>query len=210
MSRAAGSVRTPRIVRRVALVERLHQDAARIVSIMAPAGYGKTTLAMQLIADTNAANCDCLEVAGPGDFARRLFAELAPYHPERATAWAYEQIATVGNDEDATQLALSAWSLVGDPAVVIFENAESLVGIPRLAHIWRMLLAANSRPIIICSRRAVALPFGHGIGPQDVAVVGMSDLALSAVETRSLLEPYRMMNSIASWPSRRAGHWPSV
>ena len=66
-------------VKRRSLIGAFRTARPRIVSIVAPAGFGKSTLARQFLAEAGGefVVCDCAGLVQPGDFARRILAALA-------------------------------------------------------------------------------------------------------------------------------------
>jgi len=176
------------VLSRVRLLDRLHARAARIVSIVAPAGFGKTTLAQQFAATfVNDAVCDCSDVPDVAEFGRRLIQSLAQHDPQRGAGPALEQVPAIGTVDDFPAVAVSAWSRASAPAVVLFENGECLADIPLVGPLLRRLILGHRRAIVICARREIPLPFGHGVGPGDVAMIGASELAFTRAEANLLL-----------------------
>ncbi|MGC2243858.1 MAG: hypothetical protein WBA06_09555, partial [Candidatus Aquilonibacter sp.] len=71
-------------LRRDRLLERLRRVDARLVAIVAPAGYGKSTLVQQFLAERGGgAVCDCANVRDELDLARCLIPALAAENPGR-------------------------------------------------------------------------------------------------------------------------------
>src|ERR1700731_3189456 len=98
---------------RAALLDRVRAAGPAIVVLVAPAGFGKTTLARQLIAGLPAiALCDCRGVASELDLARRVVAALAAASPRGSAALSQRE--TLLGDEQAgvgerLAVALAAW-----------------------------------------------------------------------------------------------------
>lgn len=179
-----------RFLGRSALVERLVRRSARGVAITAPAGYGKTVLASQVTAlYSTSAVCDCGEVSDLSQFARTIVATLSAHQPSRSDSWASQQIAAIGHAEDLQLLAIRAWSSPGPPSIVTFENAETLCDVPGAGRLIRRLLDSHDRKVLICARRSVEIPLGHGLGPEDFTMVGIPDLAFTRSEVRAVAGP---------------------
>lgn len=154
----------------------------------------------------SSAVCDCGEVADLSEFARAVIVALSAHQPTRSNSWAGEQLAAIGHPEDLQLLAIRAWSSAGPPDIVTFDNAEALCEVPGAGRLIRRLLDAHDRQVLICARRSVDVPLGHGLGPQDFAMAGISDLAFNRSEVRAVAGPasekdlQRLIALTEGWP----------
>jgi DNA-binding SARP family transcriptional activator len=196
-----------RFLPRSALVDRLIQRSSRCVAITAPAGYGKTVVASQVAARyPSRAVCDCGEVGNLSQFALAVVAALSAHQPARSNSWAGEQLAGIGHPEDLELLAIRAWSSSGPPNIVTFDNAEALCEVAGAGRLIRRLLDAHDRKVLICARRSVDVPLGHGLGPEDFTVAGVSELAFNRGEVRAVAGPasekdiQRLVALTEGWP----------
>ena len=72
-------------IARAALVERTRAVRPAILALLAPAGFGKSTLARQMLDGSGPyAVCDCRGITDEFDFARRVVSALADETPERS------------------------------------------------------------------------------------------------------------------------------
>jgi DNA-binding SARP family transcriptional activator len=196
-----------RFLPRSALVDRLIRGSFRCVSLTAPAGYGKTVVADQVAARySSRALCDCGGVGNLSQFALAIVATLSAHQPERSSSWATEQLAAIGHPENLQLLAIRAWSAAGAPKIVTLDNAEALCDVPGAGELIRKLLDAHDRKLLICARRSVNVPLGHGLGPEDFTMAGISDLAFNAGEVRAVAGPAseedlaRLVALTEGWP----------
>jgi hypothetical protein len=196
-----------RFLPRAALVDSLIRHSFRCVALTAPAGYGKTVVASQVAARyPSRAVCDCGEVGNLSQFALAVVAALSSHQPTRSNSWAAEQLAAIGHPEDLQLLAIRVWSASGPPNIVTFDNAEALCEVPGAGRLIRRLLDAHDRKVLICARRSVDVPLGHGLGPEDFTVAGISDLAFNRSEVRAVAGPaseknlQRLVALTEGWP----------
>jgi len=148
---------------RTALVDRVRIARPAILSLVAPAGFGKSTLARQLLDGVPAfAICDCRGVASAGDLARRVVPALADEDPERSAS--LSQSETMLGDghasaSDRVGVALAAWRVQTHPSAFVFENTEDAIAEPGARDFLAKLLAGRpeGRTIVICSRESVRM-----------------------------------------------------
>ncbi|MFY9720094.1 MAG: BTAD domain-containing putative transcriptional regulator [Candidatus Cybelea sp.] len=139
-------------------------------------------------------------------FALAVVAALSAHQPTQSNSWAAEQLAAIGHPEDLELLAIRAWSSTGPPNIVTFDNAEALCEVPGAGGLIRRLLDAHDRKVLICARRSVDVPLGHGLGPEDFTVAGISDLAFNRGEVRAVAGPasendiQRLVALTEGWP----------
>ena len=121
-------------IRRNALLDRLEKAQPKILVLLAPAGFGKSTLSRQLLrGKTNAAVCDTCDVSGELELARRLIPALAAENPRRMQTLTQREL-MMGDAgtavADRVNLALEAWKEPVEDSTFVFETAENLARDP--------------------------------------------------------------------------------
>lgn len=182
-------------IRRDLLLERLEKAQPRVVALIAPAGFGKSTLAQQLIAGHAAAVCDLTDVVDGLDVARRLLPALALESPDRTQTLTQREL-MLGDDgtnaAERVNLALEAWKVAVCSTVFVFENAESLVSSPAArAFVFRLLsMRPEGRAIVICSRENLPVHLTRFAPPHQILTLRAHDLAFTHSELRGLFRAY--------------------
>ncbi len=201
-------------VRRDALLDRLEKARPKILALLAPAGFGKSTLARQLLSEkTNAAVCDAADVAGDLELARRLIPALAAENPRRTQTLTQREL-MMGDAgtavADRVNLALEAWKEPIEDSTFVFENAEHLVRDPSAREFFSRLLAQRppGRDIVICSRESLRVHLTRFAPPHEILTLRAEDLAFDRTELGELFGPYadrpgfvaRIMQLSQGWP----------
>ncbi len=178
-------------VLRTALIERVRVAHPSIVALVAPAGFGKSTLVRQLLDGVAAAVCDCRGVASDVDLARRLLPALADEDPDRSAS--LSQSETMLGDghasaADRVEVALSAWRVRTHRSAFVFENAEDAIADPGARDFLAKLLAArpDTRTIVMCSRESLRMHLSRFAPPHQIVTLRPGDLAFTAPEIASI------------------------
>jgi DNA-binding SARP family transcriptional activator len=177
---------------RTGLIERVRAARPSIVSLVAPAGFGKSTFVRQLLGDVAApAVCDCRGVASDVDLARRLLPALADETPERSAS--LSQSETMLGDghasaADRVGVAIAAWRVRTHPSTFVFENTEDAIADPGARDFLAKLLAGRPDPrtIVICSRESLRMHLSRFAPPHQILSLRPSDLAFTADEIRGI------------------------
>ncbi len=199
-----------RIIERPRLIKLLDESEARVILLLAPAGYGKTTLARQwartlnrsnwitstaahrdvaVLAESVANGIDSLDGDASG-FVREYLA--AQSNPQRA----YRRIADALSRR--LQGAAAHWVFVDDYHELLGSaEAEELVSLMIDGTTARFVIASRQRPAWARSRRVV-----YG----EVAEVGRDLLAMNEQESAELLGEGAAPLALA----RQAEGWPAV
>jgi DNA-binding SARP family transcriptional activator len=179
-------------VRRDGLLERLERVRPTLVALIAPAGFGKSTLVRQLLGKRGGyAICDCAGVTDDLDLARRLIPALAIESPDRVTSLTQREL-MLGDGgtsiSERVRLALEAWREPTDGTTFAFENAEHLAHCPPARDFFARLLAQRppGRSIVLCSRESLRLHLTRFAPPHEIMVLRATDLAFDRDEIRSI------------------------
>jgi LuxR family maltose regulon positive regulatory protein len=206
-------VTRPGIVARTALVDRLAAAQAPVVTVVAPPGYGKTTLLAQLAERVGPrvawVSCD----DGDNDPVVLLSAlavaldRIEPIDP--AVFWA---LASSGAGITAVPRFVSAIASMRLPVTVVLDHTEAVTNkgclntiaelVLHLPFGWRFALA---------SRTMAPLPTARLRAQGGIVEVGAEDLAMSPEEASSLLEGAGVRPDIASTSElvQRTEGWPT-
>jgi DNA-binding SARP family transcriptional activator len=179
-------------VRRDGLLERLERVHPSLIALVAPAGFGKSTLARQLLGHRGGyAICDCSGIADDLDLARRLIPALAVESPDRVSALTQREL-MLGDGgtsvSERVRVALEAWREPTENTTLVFENAEHLAHCPSARDFFARLLAQRppGRAIVICSRESLRLHLTRFAPPHEIMVLRAVDLAFDRAEIRSI------------------------
>jgi len=200
---------TRRIVERTRLLELLEREAGRTIILLAPAGYGKTTLARQWIERVGGAWVSVSAASGDIPVLARdvaaAVAEVTGLDMQRVEI-ALQAARTPG--DQASMVARTILSQVAEPVggwIVLDDYqhltgnaaAEELVGRLERSGKFRFLVTSRERPKWATSRRRVHL---------ETVELGSSELALDETEVAQLLPPDRRTAELR----RQARGWPAV
>src|SRR5579864_9544658 len=120
-------------IRRDTLLDRVDRVQPKILALIAPAGFGKSTLARQLVAGRSAAICDAAGILDDLDLARRLVPALAVESPSRTHTLTQRELMLGDGGTSVAErvnLALEAWKVPTDDTIFVFENAEHIARDP--------------------------------------------------------------------------------
>lgn len=198
-----------RIIERPRLIKLLDDTDARTILLLAPAGYGKTTLARQWAKTLNGAVWITLTPAhrDVAVLAAAIKAQDAPSEGARSVVQAYvkahsnpqrraSEIASLVADE--LRSARTQWLIFDDyHEVVLQPEAEQFVEVLNACLDSRFLIASRLRPTWATARLAV-----YG----DIAEIGRNVLALSREEAEDVLETHPDLENVIE----QADGWPAV
>ncbi len=200
-------------IRRTRLIEEISDGAVRAVKLIAPAGYGKTTLVSSALEMERAyALVDLDGVTSSIDVFRRLIVAIAPFQVDRTRRDAPDMIVALGDDERAWEgLVGDFLSEVPQSFVLVLDNAEALHDEEnRQTAIERTItrLPAGAR-IVVCSRQNV-VRFGRFSGPDRTRVLSARDLRFSTSEIRDLFGSLQLARGELEAIERFTQGWPIV
>jgi ATP/maltotriose-dependent transcriptional regulator MalT len=199
------------IIERPRLTKLLDETSARVIMLVAPAGYGKTTLAREWLArkphawyEANAAAEDIAALAlGIADAA----ASLVPEAGHRLREWLptsrepSEDIAVLAAllDEELAQWPDDAWFAIDDYHLLSSTAAEALVLRLFVETERRLLLTSRQRPSWSSARRLLYGSFFE---------LGHTSLAMSMEEANDVLASLEL--EAATGLVALADGWPAV
>lgn len=195
--------RAPRYrdIARPRLLNRLLDPEVRIVRLVAAAGFGKSTLAQQLLQQNERCiTCDFQDAATLQDVARTVSLACGPPQ-EFATAFS-----AVDSDSEMVAYAEEKWRAI-DADLCIFENTERVATIARGTEFLESLL--RQRPaklrICICTRPGLKLSLTQAALPHEIAEIGEADLAFSSSELAAIFRGFdldleKVAVITAGWP----------
>ena len=176
---------------RTRLLARLSASEPRLVRLVAPPGFGKSSLA-RLFArrfDRHAI-CDCAGTGDPIDFAGRALSALASESQSGdAIALVRLRLHATGADFATWNRALlEAWKARQENSLFILEHAEAIAENPGVLGLLADLLAARppERVILLSSRDAVPLRVGHYLAPHQVLTLGRNELRFDDDEANGI------------------------
>ena len=201
------------VVSRAGLLERLRRVDPRLIVLVAPAGFGKSSLVRQYLAERGGgAVCDCASVRDDLDLARRVIPALAGENPARESDLTQKEL-MLGDGgtsvADRVALALDVWrEPVG--GCIVFENAERLADAPAASEFFgRMLqLRPPERTVVVCTREPLRLHLTRYVVPHEIVTLRAADLAFDARDIRGIFAPFvedentieRILNVSEGWP----------
>ena len=200
-------------LRRDSLLERVERVHPKIVALVAPAGFGKSTLAHQLIAERAAAVCDVAGVLDDLDLARRLVPALAVENPARTQALTQREL-MLGDGgtpvAERVNLALEAWKAPASDSFFVFENAEHIARTPSAREFFARLLARlpQGRQIVICSRESLRLHLTRFAPPHEILTLRAEDLAFDRTDLARLFEQTRAEPRLLARIMQLSQGWP--
>jgi DNA-binding SARP family transcriptional activator len=201
------------LVRRDALLERLVRVDPRVVVIVAPAGFGKSTLVRQYLAERGGGVlCDCAGVRDSLDLARRVIPALAAQRPAREADLAQREL-MLGDDAtgigERAELALHAWR-EPDDGCVVFESAEALSAAPDAREFFERLLEARpqGRTVVISTREPLRLHLTRYAVPHEIITLRAADLAFDTDDIRAIFAPFVTNDASIERIARVSEGWP--
>ncbi len=200
-------------IRRDALLERLARLDPRVMVIVAPAGFGKSTLVRQYLAERGGGVlCDCAGARDDLDLARRVIPALAAESPPRAADLTQRELMLGDGGTSVAErvaLALEAWREPVEGCVV-FESAEALGATPSGLEFFERLLEARpaGRSVVICSREPLRLHLTRHVVPHEIVTLRAADLAFDENDIRTIFAPFISDDAVIERIARVSEGWP--
>jgi len=201
------------VIARDRLVNDLIDPLPRVVKLVAPAGYGKSTLARAVSERTGATALVDLTYVQTAIDASRTFVEAlsARVEPTRREIIA-EQSVMCGSDTGAWQSLVLECLRSSDSDVLVLENAESVAGndaVLRLIERW-LGRAPERLNVFICARVDVGLRLGRFAGPDRTRVIGADELRFDRDDIALLFANVQLKRGELEAIERFTRGWPIV
>ena len=180
----------PGIVTRAAMVDRLATARAQVVTVVAPPGYGKTTLLAQWAERAGArvawVSCDDGD-NDPVVLLSALAVALDRIEPVDQTIFGV--LASSGADITVVPRFVSAIASMRLPVTIVLDHAEAVTNRKCLNTIAEFALRLPAGwQLALASRSAVPLPAARLRAHGGIVEIGAEDLAMSPQEAFLLLE----------------------
>ncbi len=177
----------PLELRRDALLDRIERASPRLLALIAPAGFGKSTLARQLIIGKVAAVCDVAGIIDDLDLARRIVPALAAENPERTQALTQRELMLGDGGTSVAErvnIALEAWKEHAPQSFFVFENAEHIARSAAAREFFARLMTQRpaDRTIVICARENLRVHLTRFAAPHEILTLRADDLAFDRRE----------------------------
>ena len=201
-------------LRRTSLLERVERVQPRITALIAPAGFGKTTFARQLLAGrTGAAICDATGILDDLDLARRVVPALAVEQPARTQTLTQRELMLGDGGTSVAErvnLALESWKEAAAGTTFVFENAEHIARNPSARDFFARLLTQRpeGRTIVICSRESLRVHLTRFAPPHEILTLRAEDLAFDRTELAQLFQNYEAEPAFVSRIMQLSQGWP--
>jgi hypothetical protein len=198
------------------LLARLAASESRLIRLVAPPGYGKSSLA-RLFARRfeRFALCDLQGAGGVVGFAHRALQALAAEGQERGESPALTRLRLHACDaEPATwrRALLDAWKARRDRALFILENADAVAVDAEVRELLRDLLAARpaQRVVLVSSREPLPLAAAHYLAPHEVVAITPDELRFEPGEAERMFEGMELRGATVERVVRLAAGRPFV
>jgi LuxR family transcriptional regulator, maltose regulon positive regulatory protein len=203
----------PGIVTRAAMVDRLATARAQVVTVVAPPGYGKTTLLAQWAERVGArvawVSCDDGD-NDPVVLLSALAVALDRIEPVDQTIFGV--LASSGADITVVPRFVSAIASMQLPVTIVLDHAEAVTNKKCLNTIAEFALRLPAGwQLALASRSAVPLPAARLRAHGGIVEIGAEDLAMSPQEAFLLLEGagahleaadiYELLQRTEGWPA---------
>ena len=203
-------IRRRRIIERPRLMRMLDGGQGRIRMLVAPAGYGKTTLARQWLEGKTAAwytgTPASTDVAALAAGIRSAVAALVP---GSGTALMERLPVTARPEEEAHILAgMLAGDLVGWPtdAWLVFDDYHVIAGMLAAERFIETLLVESPVNVLVVTRRRPGWASSRRILYGEVLELDRTVLAMTEAEARDLLVERQDVDELVA----KAQGWPAV
>jgi DNA-binding SARP family transcriptional activator len=175
------------------LRKRIEDADPRVVRIIAPAGYGKTTLASALVASSGGVVCDLAELAGLADLERRISDAL---DLPKSTAGAGGVI--------------ERWRAAGPRSWFVIDGVDAALSIPGGAELLRLLVRTlpAERRLILTARNPIPFELTRSVTPHELLTLTEADLAFDIETRRAVIGATPLAPEVLDRAVRLSRGWP--
>ena len=177
------------MVRRTGLVDRLFAADEPVISVVAPPGYGKTTLLAQWAERRNprVAWVSCEETDNdPVALWSALIKALNAIGPVDSAAT--QQLATNGSGIGAVPGFVAAIESIGEPVTIVLDHLEVISSKECQAAIAEFALRVpQGWQLAMASRERLPIPDARLRAERQIVEIDVADLAMTGYEARALL-----------------------
>jgi hypothetical protein len=201
---------------RTRLLTRLSASEPRLVRLLAPPGYAKSSLARLFARRFDRHSiCDCVGTADGIDFAGRAMSALAAESQNGGESVALARLHLHATQADAaswSRALLNAWKGRQEHALFILEHAEAIAENSSVLALVGDLLAArpSERVVLISSRVPLPLRIGHYLAPHQILTLSQHELRFNADEATALFDGTELATELVARIVKRADGWPIV
>jgi hypothetical protein len=201
-------------VERKRLIDEFRAADPRVVKLIAPAGYGKTTLATSLAnANESVARCDCLRMVTPVDLIRGVIEAIGKTLPEASRLVISDAFTALGDDPaEWLRYAGRILQLGSSARLLVFDNGEALIDKPDIRLTIERVLEAMppDLKIVFCSRIDVPVNFARFAGPEKTMRIGTDELRFDRSEIARLLAGVGASSSLVARVETFTQGWPML
>ncbi len=134
----------------------MKKSTARVIRLIAPAGYGKTPAAESFSEEFDCVSrCDCGEVTSLAEFLSNVLEALA--RGEKGTAFVHARLNLITAADEPAMLAIfeEVWTRAVERSLIMLENCEQLVAPGELTDLlYRLLVCRSAQYVQPGNRRA--------------------------------------------------------
>jgi LuxR family maltose regulon positive regulatory protein len=213
-TKSAGSTSRRHIIRRPRLTRLLDEATARIIMLVAPAGYGKTTLAREWLAERSSrplwyrATPASTDVAGLAAHLSRILNAISPNVAQRVT----EHLRAVEKsriDERAlTNLLIGSVAEWPDDTWLMIDDYQHLLGSDAAENVIRELADQTQAQLMILARGRPAWATARRLLYGEIVEIGHEALAFTRDEALRVLVDHSPSDVDAL--SAASNGWPAV
>ncbi|HEX3672005.1 MAG TPA: hypothetical protein VHT92_09935 [Candidatus Cybelea sp.] len=185
---------------------------ARLLRVVAPAGYGKTTLIHQLGRTFETYSvCDCEGAAGVVELCRRVLAAIAGAAADEVVGLSMQIVSLQDDPAQWSDLAKRVWAAsTGRRELFVFDNLEGLAETVACRDLVTQLIALSPvhRAVALCSRVHVGLALPRQVVPHLSIRIEAEDLAFDSDEFYQVFEGTSASAAVLQRIEEIANGWP--
>ena len=207
----------PGIVPRTALVERLLAESATpVICVVAPPGYGKTTVLAQWAQRRDRVGWVAVDRRDNDPMVLLTYVAAALDRIEPIDPGIFRTLASPGVGVAATVVPwLTTLAAMTEPSALVLDNLDALNEPECLDVVAELVAQFSARPpggsqLVLASRTRPRLPTALLRAPDRIVEVGVDELAMNQREASTLLEEagLRLAEAETSELIRRTEGWP--